>query len=177
MGKGENAGSTNLKKKFFLLSANAFNLNHSKNLSFGQVLTTFAHSSLNGSFHLGLLSFMTLYQTISHSPFLLPYPFTTHSPDFEKEAFRKHFGKRRKCWWPAFSPFPKMFSTFPTTKFKFWFTFILSSACALNLDRSKICSFGKGLKDFGELQYRRNLMKTLRKPAFSPLPPLISTLD
>ena len=23
---------------------------------------------------------------------------------------RKHFGKRRKCWLPAFSPFPKMFS-------------------------------------------------------------------
>ena len=23
---------------------------------------------------------------------------------------RNHFGKRRKCWLPAFSPFPKMFS-------------------------------------------------------------------
>ena len=23
---------------------------------------------------------------------------------------RKHFGKRRKCWLPAFSPFPKVFS-------------------------------------------------------------------
>ena len=23
---------------------------------------------------------------------------------------RKHCGKRRKCWWPAFSPFPTMFS-------------------------------------------------------------------
>ena len=23
---------------------------------------------------------------------------------------RKHFGQRRKCWLPAFSPFPKMFS-------------------------------------------------------------------
>ena len=23
---------------------------------------------------------------------------------------RKHFGKRRKCWLPAFSPFPYMFS-------------------------------------------------------------------
>ena len=23
---------------------------------------------------------------------------------------RKQFGKRRKCWLPAFSPFPKMFS-------------------------------------------------------------------
>ena len=26
------------------------------------------------------------------------------------ELVRKHFGKRRKCWLPAFSPFPKMFS-------------------------------------------------------------------
>ena len=24
---------------------------------------------------------------------------------------RKHCGKRRKCWLPAFSPFPTMFST------------------------------------------------------------------
>ena len=33
--------------------------------------------------------------------------------DPEKEAFRKHFGKRRKCWLheQAFSPFPAMFST------------------------------------------------------------------
>ena len=23
---------------------------------------------------------------------------------------RKHYGKRRKCWLPAFSPFPTMFS-------------------------------------------------------------------
>ena len=29
----------------------------------------------------------------------------------EKEAFRKHCGKRRKCWLPAFSHFPTMFST------------------------------------------------------------------
>ena len=23
---------------------------------------------------------------------------------------RKHYGKRRKCWFPAFSPFPTLFS-------------------------------------------------------------------
>ena len=28
----------------------------------------------------------------------------------EKGSFWKHFGKRRKCWIPAFSPFPKMLS-------------------------------------------------------------------
>ena len=36
-----------------------------------------------------------------------------------------------------------MFSTLHKTKFKFSVTFILSSAHAFNLDRSKILSFGK----------------------------------
>ena len=40
---------------------------------------------------------LTLYHTIP----------TLNDP--EKEGFWKHFGKRRKCWLPAFSPFPKMF--------------------------------------------------------------------
>ena len=31
--------------------------------------------------------------------------------DTEKEAFGKHCWKRRKCYIPAFSPFPKMLST------------------------------------------------------------------
>ena len=29
----------------------------------------------------------------------------------KKEGFGKHCGKRRKCWLPAFSPFPTAFST------------------------------------------------------------------
>ena len=33
-----------------------------------------------------------------------------------KEAFRKHYGKRRNCWWPAFSPFPLMFSSLSKKK-------------------------------------------------------------
>ena len=33
--------------------------------------------------------------------------------DLDKEACRKHYGKRRKCWYPAFSPFPIKFSTLP----------------------------------------------------------------
>ena len=33
--------------------------------------------------------------------------------DLEKEAFGKQRGKRRKCWYPAFSPFPTMFATLP----------------------------------------------------------------
>ena len=35
------------------------------------------------------------------------------------EGFRKHYGERRKCWLPAFSPFPKMFSTVPKPNFIF----------------------------------------------------------
>ena len=37
--------------------------------------------------------------------------------NLEKEAFWKQCGKRRKCWKPAFSPFPTMFSTLPKTNF------------------------------------------------------------
>ena len=33
--------------------------------------------------------------------------------DLEKEAFGKNSEKRRKCWEPAFFPFPSMFSTLP----------------------------------------------------------------
>ena len=37
---------------------------------------------------------------------------TFNDPD--KEDFRKHCGKRRKCWEPAISPFPTMFSEYET---------------------------------------------------------------
>ena len=37
--------------------------------------------------------------------------------DTGEEAFRKYYGKRRKCWLPAFSPFPTMFSTRLKTNF------------------------------------------------------------
>ena len=63
----------------------------------------------------------------------------------EKEAFRKHCGKRRKCWLPAFSPFPTMFSTLHNTNFKFSVTFILSPGNAFNLEQVRILSFGNGL--------------------------------
>ena len=38
----------------------------------------------------------------------------------------KHPGKRRKCWYPTFSPFPTMFSNFLVKKRKInvWLTFI-----------------------------------------------------
>ena len=42
---------------------------------------------------------LTLYHTIR----------TFNDP--KEEGFGKHCGKRRKCWQPAFSPFPTVFST------------------------------------------------------------------
>ena len=44
------------------------------------------------------------------------------------------------------SPFPTKFSTLPKTNINFLDTSILSSANALNLDRSKTLLFGKGLR-------------------------------
>ena len=34
----------------------------------------------------------------------------TEKLKFDFGKGRKHYGKRRKCWLPAFSPFPTMFS-------------------------------------------------------------------
>ena len=79
-------------------------------------------------------SSLTLYHTI----------LTFNDP--EKEGFCKHCGKRRKCWLPAFSPFPAIISTLTKTEIFILATLNLSSANALNLDHSKILSFGKELK-------------------------------
>ena len=65
--------------------------------------------------------------------------------DPEKEAFQKYCGKRKKCWFPAFSPFPTRFSTLFNSNFIFWVPFILSSANAFNLNQSGIVLFGKEL--------------------------------
>ena len=51
-----------------------------------------------------------------------------------KEPFENILGKGEKCWEPAFSPFPTMFSTLLKTNFSVWVIFTLSSANALNLD-------------------------------------------
>ena len=67
--------------------------------------------------------------------------------DSDKEAFWKYCGKKRKCWLPAFPPFPTMFSTLPETQITIWPTFKMSSANALKLDWSKILLFGKELND------------------------------
>ena len=63
--------------------------------------------------------------------------------DAEEEGFRKHCGKRRKCWQPAFSPFPTMFSNLQGTNFVIYAIFKMSSANAFNSDQSKIFCLGK----------------------------------
>ena len=35
---------------------------------------------------------------------------TSHNPELQQPNLSKHCRKRRKCWKPAFSPFPTMFS-------------------------------------------------------------------
>ena len=61
----------------------------------------------------------------------------------EKEAFQKQCYKSRKCFLPTFSLFPTLFYTFSKTNLEFRDDFILSSANAFNLGKSKILSFGK----------------------------------
>ena len=87
---------------------------------------------------------LTLYHTIP----------TFNDP--EEVAFWKHYGKRRKCWKPAFSPFPRMFSTLPKTNYSFSVNFILSSASAFKLDWSKIVSFGKELRGSTSFGFAQN---------------------
>ena len=65
-----------------------------------------------------------------------------------KNSFENIVGKKRKCWKPAFSPFPTMFSILRYINFKFSITFILLSANAFNLGWSKILSFGKELNPY-----------------------------
>ena len=76
-----------------LLSADALNLVKSKKLSFGKELKMLY--LLNNSLPLS----HNIYHTIP----------TFNDP--KEENFGKHCGKRRKCWSPAFSPFPTVFST------------------------------------------------------------------
>ena len=53
----------------------------------------------------------------------------------KKKAFENILGKGEKCWLPAFSPFPTMFSTCPKTNYNFLVTFFfflahLSTKCS-----------------------------------------------
>ena len=49
-------------------------------------------------------------------------------PDFNcpvEEGFRKHCGKRRKCWLPAFSPFPAVFSTLSNSEKSAFYQYLI----------------------------------------------------
>ena len=55
---------------------------------------------------------------LTHSHSLTPFDVS------RKEAFSKHCGKRRKCWSPAFSPFPTMFSTLSKTNYHLCYIYV-----------------------------------------------------
>ena len=84
-----------------------------------------------------------------------------------KEAFWKQCGKRRKCWWPAFSPFPTMFSTLLKTKFNIRLHYLVA-ANDFNLDQTQVIAFGKELNNSEEegfwKQQSRLLMTLWRRP-------------
>ena len=80
-----------------------------------------------------LFGFLTLYHTIP----------TVDDPN--EGGFRKHCRKRRKCWQPASSPFPTVFSTLSKREIVILAKFTMSSASAFNLVTSRILSFGKEL--------------------------------
>ena len=64
--------------------------------------------------------------------------------DPEKEAFRKHYEKRRKCWKPA-CPFPTIFSTYQNQNPLFQPLFNFVSANVFILEQSENLSFGTEL--------------------------------
>ena len=67
----------------------------------------------------------------SHVIFLTLYKTIPTFNDPEKEGLESN-GKTRKCWLPAFAPFPTIISTLAQTNFNFSVTFILSSPNAFN---------------------------------------------
>ena len=96
-----------------------------------QVVVVQVHSKSRILIPLPLIIHLTLYHTIP----------TFNDP--ETEGFSKHFGERRKCWYPAFSPFPTTFSILLKPNLNFSFIFILWSANVFSLNQCKILSFGR----------------------------------
>ena len=77
---------------------------------------------------------------------------------------RKHCGSRRKYWWPAFSPFPTMFSK----AIFLFFRVIKSLDCLINYPEERV--FLKTL-----LEKDKMLVASIL-PAFSPFSPIFSVL-
>ena len=63
----------------------------------------------------------------------------------EKTALKTLWAKEKMVEIHIFS-FTRMFSSLPNTSFNFWVTITLLSANVLNLDQSKILSFGEGFQ-------------------------------
>ena len=78
---------------------------------------------------------------------LNPLPY---SPDLRKKPLENIVRKGENAGNQHFLPFPQCFLPFPTQIFNFAITctFILWSANAINLDQSKILSFGEELNPF-----------------------------
>ena len=70
------------------------------------------------------------------------------------ESWLKHCGKMRKCWWPAFSPLPTIFSALWWTFFSIWSTFKLSSANTFQLEAVKMLSFKVAFQILGRKFYK-----------------------
>ena len=89
------------------------------------------------------------------------------------EQHRKHCGKRRKCWLPAFSPFPTMFSrafSFGVVKSRVvWYR--VNSFFFYTLANDKILDYPK-LKPFADDKI--NVTQKWKLPAFSPFPTMFS---
>ena len=107
----------NFSTTFNLSFGNAFNLDQSKILSFGKELNKY-HTILTSNLHHTILTFI----------------------DLRKKPFETILEKRIKCWSPAFSPFPKTFSSLSKAEVIFE---ILSLWCANALVHSKKFSLVK----------------------------------
>ena len=121
---------TNLPRFFFLLDTASYYF-----FSFKFQIQTKADERVSETFSYKQITVLTLYHTIPTSL------------DPKVEDFGNHYGKRRKCWVPALSPFLTVFSTLLKREIIILTEFNLSSANALNLARSKTLSFGKWLKN------------------------------
>ena len=65
--------------------------------------------------------------------------------NLREEGFGKHYGQNRKCWKPAFSPLPTVFSTLSRREITILAIFDLCIANAFNMVTSKILLFRKEL--------------------------------
>ena len=84
------------------------------------------------------IQFFSVEFKVPHDCLTLRHTIPTFN-DPEKEGLEniENSGKTRKCWLPAFSPFPTIIFTLAQTNFNFSVTFILSSPNAFNLDKFK----------------------------------------